>query len=183
MDWGSSMPINSEFQIFVVAISLVFTYFVFEQGNSILSQLRDLKTEIVNTKNSKSFFKKHFIIPYFEDKHGAALTNVIISYISFSACILVFYLNLDFRILSLIIIITTIWVLLNFSLDNDALPLYKALFDSENLSDFLEKLDIKEQTEVFNKISKLYKEASSPRKTELEIVKLIERIFDELPKI
>jgi hypothetical protein len=118
-----------------------------------------------------------------EDKYNAARINVYISYLLFSGCIVVYLLNLDFRILSLCLVLNIVWVVQNFSLDNDTLPIHKALIDSWCLSDFLEQLDIGEETNEFKRILKLYEEASSPKKTDAEIIELIKKIFDELPKI
>lgn len=183
MDWGSSMYLDNGHELFVVAISLIFTYFVFEQNNSILNQLKDLKTRIIKVKKHKGFFEKYFIIPYFEDRFKAARISVYISYITFSVCILVYFLNLDIRFLSLCLVVALVWIVLNFSLDNDVLPIYKALVDSKDLPEFLKQLDIDEKSDEFKKISKLYREASSAKKVDKEIIKLIKRAFDELPKI
>ncbi len=179
MDWGISM--FSDENLFVIVITLFATYFIFELNNGSLSQLKELKTSVTRLKKNRSDFREDFLIPYIEDKESSAFITIYTLYLLFLACIFMYILFQGGFIFYVFITSFLFWIVfISFPLDNDELPIYKAVIGSRNMIEFLEQLDIKEGSEEFNRIIELYNDAESEEATEKKI-ELMDKVVDELP--
>lgn len=168
--------------LFIIIVTLFTTYFIFELNNSILMQIKELKTSVTKLKKNRIPFAENLLIPYIEDRRRGAVITVFTLYLVFFMCIAAYVLFEGGFLFYVSITIFSFWLLLiSFPLDIDELPLYKAVVESENMIKLLEQLDIGKGTEEFEKILEWYFEANQLQKSEEEKTELISKIFEELP--
>ncbi len=168
--------------LFVIILTLLATYFIFELNNGILMQAKELKANVTRLKRSRNSFRDDFLIPYGEDKKKSAINAVFGLYFIFFVCIVEYILLQGGILFYVSMAIFLFWIFfINFSLDIDELPTCRAVVESESMTEFLEQLNIRAGTDRFNKISELFTEASSSEKSAKEKAELMNKIFEELP--
>lgn len=172
---------NSGNDLFLILLGLFLTYFVFDTNKDILNQLKDLKIDITKLKTEPDFFKNMFLVRYIERKRRGAFINVFMLYVSLFASFFILIIP-KIEIIFYFSFITFIALLFNnFSLENELLPICKALVQSNDLTSFLEQIDIKKDSNEFEEIFILYKKVSLSCKSEKEKEKLLFELLEKVP--
>lgn len=171
----------SSSDIIILIIVLFLTYFVFELNKEILDQLKELKISATKLKKEEDFFRNKFLACYFDNRIKNAKKDVYLLYILPIFCFIVYVLtNASYLFFVFFIIFLTV-IFYNFSLDNDRLPVYRALIESNNVTEFLEQLDIRRGTDKYDKVLTSYEKINLKDNSEKEKTELIDDIFEELP--
>lgn len=166
--------------ILILILGLIFTYFIFEINKDILIQRKEFLIKVKEFNLKRSFFKNTFLSQYFIKKSKTLFRAIIFSYIVLFVMLFILYDRGFDKLFVTLLFIYFVSGFIMFLINNDDLIVYKALIETQNLSEFLRKMNINTETEKFMRISNLYRQASSPHVPCERVKAYLEEIFEEL---